>query len=150
MRTILTALLMTLAAQSHAKDSIFMTCWDYERTYSDGSFHEFAAEFKLEDKALELWPTRLTVELDRVIGPTDVMLPSRQEGDTILYDVWQEPTGKFAVAGRLLLKFNLNNQKMDIVSSVTSVNTSDPDNPLHLVANIREGQLDCKRDLFDN
>ena len=153
MRTILTVLFMTLATQAFAQDTISMTCVDYDRTYPDGTFHEYTAEFRIEDKALEIQSIDLSGDLfhlqDHLIMRTSFMPVSQQQDNILLYDNWDEPDGDTAFSSRLIVRFNADNQKMDIVISGASVATTDLNKPLQPKGFLREGQLDCKRKFFE-
>lgn len=78
-------------------------------------------------------------------------MPVAKELDNVLlYDDWGEPYGEISHSFRFLVRFNLNNQQMDVVVSGASVATIDPSEPLQPAGYLRQGQLDCKRNLFDN
>lgn len=148
-RSILTLLFITLATQAFAQDTISMNCLDYDRTYPDGRLHEYIAKFRIEDKALDIRTIQLSADLDHLIIRTGPMLISQQQDNVLLYDSWGEPYGDTAHSSRLIVRFNVDNQKMDIVVSGASVATTDPSKPLQPKGFLREGQLDCKRKFFE-
>lgn len=152
-RSILTLLFMTLATQAFAQDTISMTCVDYDRTYPDGTLHKYTAEFRIEDRALEIRSIDLSGDLDHLrdhlIMRTGFMPVSQQQDNILLYDSWDEPDGDTAFSLRLIVRFNADNQKMDIVISGASVATTDLNKPLQPKGFLDEGQLDCKRKFFE-